>query len=54
MDDILHGGRDDMRGYGGRVGFTTFARIFTGSLGVFGCLLGVVVFVCLVFLLSSR
>ena len=33
MDDIL-GGRDDMSGYGGRAGFTTFARIFTGFLCV--------------------
>ena len=31
MDDILQGGRDEMRGYGGRAGFTAFARIFTGS-----------------------
>ena len=31
MEDILQGGRDEMRGFGGRAGFTTFARIFTGS-----------------------
>ena len=31
MDDILQGGRDELRGFGGRAGFTTFARIFTGS-----------------------
>ena len=36
MDDILQGGRDDMRGYGERVGFTTFARIFTSSFCVVG------------------
>ena len=40
MDDILQGGRDDLSGYTGRAGFTTFARIFTGS---FLC----VVFLCL-------
>ena len=40
MDDILQGGRDDLSGYRGRAGFTTFARIFTGS---FLC----VVFLCL-------
>ena len=38
MDDILHGGRDDLRSYRGRVGFTFFARIFTGC------------FLCVVFL----
>ena len=31
MEDTLQGGRDEMRGFGGRAGFTTFARIFTGS-----------------------
>ena len=47
MDDILQGGRDDMRGYGGRVGFTTFARIFTGSFCVVGG------FCCVVFCFVS-
>ena len=42
MDDILHGGRDDLRGFWGRAGFTTFARIFTGCFLCF-----VVSFVCL-------
>ena len=45
MDDILQGGRDDMRGYGERVGFTTFARIFTGSFCVVGGFCCVVVVV---------
>ena len=57
MEDILQGGRDEMRGFGGRAGFTTFARIFSASflfvslcllvlfLG-WCCLLG---FVCFVF-----
>ena len=31
MEDTLQGGRDEMRGFGGRAGFTPFARIFTGS-----------------------
>ena len=30
-------GRDEMRGFGGRVGFITFARTFTGSFCVFAC-----------------
>ena len=37
MEDILQGGRDEMRGFGGRVGFTTFAKIFTGSFCLFAC-----------------
>ena len=40
MEDILQGGRDEMRGFGGRAGFTTFGRFFTGSfLSVSLCLL---------------
>ena len=31
MEDTLQGGRAEMRGFGGRAGFTPFARIFTGS-----------------------
>ena len=48
MEDILQGGRDELRGFGGRAGFTTFARIFTGSfcLLVFvGFVFGLVLFV---------
>ena len=30
MEDILQGGRDEMRGLGGRVGFTLFASFSTG------------------------
>ena len=62
MEDILQGGRDEMRGFGGCVGFTIFARIFTGSFCLFGCvcwfcfsgwccLLG---FPCLVFCLAGE
>ena len=49
MDDILQGGRDDMRGYGGRAGFTTFVRILTGSFCVFGVFVGFCLVCCFCF-----
>ena len=41
MEDLLQGGRDEMRGFGVRAGFTTFARF---SPALFVCL---VVLFCL-------
>ena len=37
MEELLQGGRDEMRGFRGRAGFTIFASIFTGSFCVFAC-----------------
>ena len=49
MEDTLQGGRDEMRGFGGRAGFTIFCEDFTGSFLSVVVGLGCLVWFCVAF-----